>query len=107
MINKYIATVHVTGHYMAESPKCPSRWIGSGCYDIEVKTWLDTEVEVWANTEKEAKELVELYGFTQGYTIEVDDMYVKITFIESIDRGEDEVGVIEPVNIDWQEYDYD
>lgn len=109
MVKEYIIKVHVDGHYTVEDPKCPSQWRGSGCYDIDVDTWCDVELEVWAESESSARSLAEEYDYANGYTIDIDD--VNITGLQLVndlpDRDVDEIGVIEPVRIDWKETDYD
>lgn len=105
MIRQYLANVRVDGHYSYEDPKCPSEWLGSGCYDIDVETWCEPTVEVWANSFAEAEKLVEEYDYAFYHCVSIDNVQIlSIKMIKIMpDRGDDEVGVIEPVNIEWIE----
>lgn len=58
LFHVYIAE-HVTSYY--EDPSCPSRWRGSGCYDIEVHALKYHRATVCAASMQEAIEAVEKY----------------------------------------------
>lgn len=110
MLKKFMAYVHLDGHYIMEDPRCPSEWKGSGCYDIEIQTWCDTEVEVWA----ESEELAEEYAFEWEYNdpstiIMIEAVQVEsVTFVEDLPgRDAEEAGVIEPVTYNWKEIEKD
>lgn len=110
MLKKFIAYVHLDGHYIMEDPRCPSYWKGSGCYDLEIQTWCDTEVEVWA----ESEELAEEYAFEWEYNdpstiIMIEAVQVEsVTFVEDLPgRDAEEAGVIEPVTYNWKEIEKD
>lgn len=108
MLKLFKAKVHVTGHYIIEDPNCPASWRGSGCYDINVDTWLDTEVEVWARSKDGAEKLIEEYEYASGYTIEIDDVDFAVEFVRDMDdRDDEEEGVVEPVIINWKEHEFD
>jgi hypothetical protein len=103
MLREYKVRVHGDAHYYVESPKCPSEWKGSGCYDIEVKSVMNTDVVVWAKSEEEARKCAEEYDYQGEYCGQIDDVnVVSVELVRDLPyRGEDEVGVIEPVFIEW------
>ena len=110
MIKKFTVKVHLDGTYTVEDPKCPSYWKGSGCYDITVDTWCDMDVEVWAETEEQARQFALDYEYNDRDTIvEVDAVQVKsVKFVEDLEgRETEEAGVIEPVEYNWKENEYE
>ena len=111
MLKQFELKIHLDGHYTIEDPKCPSYWRGSGCYDIDIQCWADFPIEVWAVDEDQAKQLAYDYPSYDGLTTcaEIETIQVEsVRFIKDLqDRGEDEASVIEPVNFDWDENEYD
>ena len=108
MINQYIIKVRIDGHYTERDVNCPPGWEGSGIYDRHIKVQCETEVEVWAPNAQVAEKLAEEFDYQTAsgdWTIEVDRARViNITLARILrDRDEDEVGVIEPVNVEWDE----
>lgn len=102
MLKQYKVKVHIDGHYTIEDPKCPSDWHGSGCYDIDVQVYCDTELDVWAVSKDQAEKLADGYDYCPGLVTEIYDIIVKDPeFVCDLSRGEDEAGVIEPVDINW------
>lgn len=102
MLKQYKVKVRIDGHYTIEDPKCPSEWRGSGCYDIDVQVYCDTELDVWAVSKDQAEKLAAGYDYCTGLVTEIYDIIVKdLEFVCDLSRGEDEAGVIEPVDINW------
>lgn len=106
MLKKFMADVHLDGHYTIENPLCPSEWRGSGCYDMEVPVWADIHIEVWAHSESEARTLLMEYKDYEALgnqdTIVLDAVQVEsVWFISDLDE-EDYLGVIEPDRFDWK-----
>ena len=105
MLKKFMAYVHLDGHYIMEDPRCPSEWKGSGCYDIDVSAMKDIEVEVWAETEDQARKYALDYEYRDiSSTVELDAVQVGLVkFVENLpDRDPEEVGVIDPGWLNWK-----
>ena len=56
-MKRFIITVLVAGQYFKEHPRCPSRWKGSGCYDITVDCQKEVTYEVYAPDREAAEAL--------------------------------------------------
>lgn len=56
-MKRFIITVLVAGQYYKEHPRCPSRWKGSGCYDITVDCQKEVTCEVYAPDRETAEAL--------------------------------------------------
>ena len=108
MLNCYLVKVKVTGHYTKESPSCPASWRGSGCYDVDIKTWSNAQVEVWAESEDAAKQFAAGSEFKpRDCAVDVDNVQiVGVEFVSPLpDRDADEEsGVIDICGLDkWEE----
>lgn len=56
---------HVYGTYEMEDPQCPSYWMGSGVYTVDVPYVIKVTCYVYAESEDVAVDLVENYEFTE------------------------------------------
>lgn len=104
---KFKARVHVDGHYTVEDPHCPSEWRGSGVYDHEIATWIDTDVELWAKSYGEAESLILGYNFADGTVVDVEDICIeKIEYLccGEEDYADDELVLSDP---EWNENEVD
>lgn len=85
----YEAKIRLEGTILQEDPRCPSRWKGSGCYDINVACSQAAEVSVAAESEEEARRAIEEFDYGSFRDCEVtyieDVIILKITC-----NGEDE-----------------
>lgn len=100
---KFKARVHVDGHYTVEDPHCPSEWRGSGVYDREIATWIDTDVELWAKSYGEAEKLILGYDFADGTVIDIEDVFIKkIEYLccAKETEADDDIVLSDP---DWKE----
>lgn len=103
MINQYIVRVCIDGYEYERDYKCPPEWRGSGIYDKAVKVSGEADVEVWATNAQDAEILAEEYDYQTVTDVEISSVQaVRVTLVKIMpNRGEDEEGVIEPVNIEW------
>ena len=53
--------IAIPQHSSYEDPKCPSRWHGSGCYDIDIYRWRYCHLRVCARNEREAEALFDSF----------------------------------------------
>lgn len=84
----YDLLIAVPRHTTYEDPKCPSRWKGSGCYDIDLYGWQYFHLKVCARTELEVLDAFRthqesLYKETYKDTFE---RYKEYSFAESSAR---------------------
>lgn len=91
-----------------EDPKCPSRWAGSGVYDIEVRGTQNAIATVFAESEEEAEKKILDFDFVSDkhndYILEEADPEIKS--IHEIDEDFEDYG--EDVNVYYREpYSYD
>ena len=102
----YDITVRIDGHAMVEDPKCPSRWKGSGCYDVEAPGWCLVSLYVSAETEARARYLASQHDFDIDEFVDIDDVTV-VECKSTRPADEEEIGVevyhVSPVT--WREDD--
>lgn len=85
----FLIKVRIDGYVYYEDPKCPSRWRGSGVYDISVKKSYYAECVVIAKDEDNAISLVNDESIFSD--IEFDRISgIEIISCEKLDDSDDE-----------------
>lgn len=86
-MNIYHVYLKAYGHVWYQDVNCPTYWLGSGVYDVDVEVEVPIDCYVAADTEERAKELAEEYDYDPS-EFTLDD--VEVEDIELVKTGEED-----------------
>jgi len=91
------------GTYWLSDVNCPSYWVGSGCYDVEVECYQEVHFKVAAETLDDALQMIlEEFDDCHGnYSNSIDSVFYDTNAVE--EKEDEEGGDAEIIDFEYEE----